>query len=194
MTARWRRRLRWWRWRWLPRLRHERRHDPRPLYIRRGRNPFQRFVMGCGVFSGLAGLTGGPGLRSQALVNSAPPLLLMIYYVALTLSSGAVLILILPREHPVDMFNRAERDALRMRLQYEAVGLASLACVSLGFSAMVLAWAGSNGLQVAVTYAAFLFAAIARIREITVDLRKMARAVEHPTLLDTPTVADPGGR
>ncbi len=60
--------------------------------------------------------------------------------------------------------------------------------------AIDLVYAGSNGTQVSLVYWAFVGAGLARIREITVDLGKMSRAVQHPSLLDTPTVADPGRR
>lgn len=171
-----------------------RRAMPHPLHVRSGRNPFQRFVMACGVLSGLVGLVGGRGYRSQALIAAAPPMLLTCFYLALALSSAAVLTLIVPRERPINMFDRAAREQLRTGLQYEAIGLAAMSCTSVGFAAMIVGYAGTNGQQVALTYVAFLCAAVSRIREIYVDLRKLARAERNPTLLDTPTVADPGRR
>lgn len=187
MTRPWR----WARTRWVE-ARHQR-HRPVPLHIRSGRRPFQRFVMACGVLQGLVGLIGGPAFRSPSLNAITAPGLLLTWYLASILTCGAVLVVTLPKERPVNMFDPRARDGLRRLLQYEALGLAGMGCTSLGFSALVIASTGGRGAQVAITFGAFVAAVIARVIEIVVDLRKMRRVEANPTLHGAPVLADPGG-
>jgi hypothetical protein len=163
----------------------------RPLHLRSGRNPFQRFIAFVAFAQGVTGLFGGAGLRSSAVQVAMPGWLTYSWYLAELVTGAILLSVVMIRDRPIDLFDDHARRRLRFQLQLEAGGLIGMGVASLGFATAVLAVTGGAGLTVAESFGGFLAAALARSCEIVVDLRKLRAVEHHAVLVDAPVLADP---
>lgn len=184
----------WLRGLWPPWLHPPRRNEQyRPLHIRSGRRPHQRYIYAFAFLQALAGLV-MPDFRSVSVETQMPGWFATLWYGVQIIMAGLVLVATLPKERPVDLLDRRNRRELRSSLQCEAIGLAGMLFCSLGFGTAVLLTAGTAGTQVALTFAGFVCASGTRFVEIVNDLKKLTRVEQRPSLLTASVVLDPGGR
>lgn len=126
------------------------------VVLRSGRNPFEAYLLGACVLSGLAGLL-TPEAQSP-IVQSLPKWEVVSWYSGLIAGGGVCL---------VGVSMRGLRSLL-----VERVGLLMLGAFAVLYSGAVFISAGPKGTFVALFIAAFAAASVARFVQISIDLRR----------------------
>lgn len=139
------------------------------IILRSGRSPFELFLLGACVLSGLSGLL-APSSLSLAVAKLLPQWVITMWCAGLAIS-GSVSI--------IGVLQRGVRSLL-----IERVGLAGLAGFGLMYSISIVSYAGLRATFAALFVAAFAAACVARFWQIGSDLKRAEADAGRPGSVD----------